>query len=196
MFQVTASDTSSRIRNDAVRTKLIAPILDLDIRAGMLCCMSDLHLLIFFLMVDIKQLFFYFMLSIVILVQNRDQVFLFIISNYDVHTRVDIFSSCLHITACRHNYRIRVHFPCFMKHLPGFAVCNIGNCTCIDNIDICPFFKWHDLISILLQKLLHSLCLICIYFAAQIMERSFLFHFTHSFQNIWYLFLDFYLSYF
>ena len=70
-------------------------------------------------------------------------------------------------------------------HLPGFAVCNIGDRTCIDNIDICPFFKWHDLISILLQKLLHSLCLICIYFAAQIMERSFLFHFTHSFQNIW-----------
>ena len=151
----------------------------------MLCCVSDFQFFIFFCVVDINDsgcvtrfLWFFHksfqcFYDLSLLIISKDQIYGSICFQF--------LCICLNIAACSYYDCVRVHFFCFVKHLTRFAVCNIGNCTGIYNIYICPFCKRHNLISRFFQKLLHSLNFICIYFTAQIVKGYFFAHIIPQF---------------
>ena len=114
-----------------------------------------------------------------------------IVSQDNINTRICIFSGILrlYIAACRHYYRIRIHLPGPVEHLPGFPVRDIGHSTGIDDVNIRPFPEGNDLISGLFQHFLHGLCFIGIYLASQIVQCRFFHGFLPLFSL---LFLDFY----
>ena len=174
---LSAANTASRIRDDAIRTELVASVLHLDIGPYMFCRIAYGKLLVFFCLVDLDHFYFFGVFFFIFFQRFYDLLFL-IISKDQIHSAVlfQLLCICLDITSCCHNNGIRIHFFCLMEHLSGFAVCDIGDCTGIDQINIRPFFKRNDLISCFFQKLLHGLYFICIYFAAQIVKGNF---FTH-----------------
>ena len=133
MRDLTASDTSSCIRNDAVSTELITAVLNFDICAYMLCCMINCQFFIFFCLVDLDHMFLPGMLLLIFL-EHLDNISFLIVSKDQVYCLIFIQFPliCLYITSgCDHN-SIRVHFLCFVQHLSGFTVCNIGYCTGIN----------------------------------------------------------------
>ena len=164
---LTAAHPASGIGNDTVSTELIASILYFDIGTHMLCCMTDLQLFIFLCLVNFDHMLLFFVLALIFL-QHLYNLFFLIIAKNQIHSFVFIQFSliCLHIAPCCHHNGIRIHFFCFMQHLPGFSVCNIRHRTCIDQIYICSRFKRHNLVTGLLQKLLHGFYFIGIHFTA------------------------------
>jgi len=118
IFFCPASDSSSRIRDNTVRTKLVAAILHLDICSRMLPLFCQMQILIFFCMIDIDH-FPQITVCFFICLQRCQKILLFIVSEYNINTWIDhlLFSLCLHITAgCDHN-SIRIHLSCPMQHL-------------------------------------------------------------------------------
>ena len=132
LFFSAAAYTSSRIGNDAVAAELITAILYLHISSGMLCGFRDRHIFILFCVIDIDQRFLHG--TAFIMFQNTDQIFFAVISDNNVDRRVffQLSSCCLHITSGCHHDRMRIHFLCFVQHLSGFTICNVGYCTGIN----------------------------------------------------------------
>ena len=64
-----------------------------------------------------------------ILFQDRNQILLFIVSDNNINGRIcfRLLRGCLHITPRCHNDCIRIHFLCFMQHLSGLTVRDIGH---------------------------------------------------------------------
>ena len=111
---------------------------------------------------------FLFGMLLFIFFQNLYNVLLLIISQDQVYGVIFVQLSfvCLYITSGCNNNGIRIHLFRLMEHLSGFTVCNIGNCTCIYQINISSWLKRHDLISCLFQQLLHCFYFICVDFTA------------------------------
>ena len=133
MRDLTASDTTSCIRNDTVSTELITAVLNFDICAYMLCCMINCQFFIFFCLVDLEHMFLSDVLLLIFL-EYLDNISLLIVSKDQVYSLIFIQFPfiCLYITSgCDHD-SIRVHFLCFVQHLSGFTVCNVGYCTGIN----------------------------------------------------------------
>ena len=177
LCDLSAAYTSSCIRDDAVSTELVASVLDFDIGTYMFRGVTDGKVLVFLCLVDLDDLYLLGMFFFVFFESFYD-LFLLVVSKDQVHSTVcfQFLCVCLDITSCCHDNGIRIHFFCFVEHLSGFAVCDIGDCAGIDQINIRPFFKMNDLISCFFQKLLHGLYFVCIYFAAQVVKGNF---FTH-----------------
>ena len=169
-FFLSASHSSSRIGNHTVGAELIAAILYLNIGAGMVFHLCDWHILVFGRVIYIYHCICLFLLGLKFL-QNLDNIFFSVISYYNINRLVCLtyFLRSLHIAARRHHNGIWIPFFCPMQHLAGLSIRNIGDSTVVDNIAISLFRKWTDRIAALSQPLLHRLCLICIYLAAQIM---------------------------
>ena len=106
------------------------------------------------------------------LLQFMNQIFLAVASNDKVNGRVFLkfLPSDLRVTSHGHYDCVRIHFLRLMQHLPRFPVRNIGYGACIDHIHIRAGFERHNIISGLLQHLLHRLQLVGIYLAPQIMK--------------------------
>ena len=102
----------------------------------------------------------------------RNQVVLLIVTDNDIYRAIlhQFIRARLNITAGSHNDSVRIQAAGTMNHLSGLAVCNIRYRTGIDEIEICFFSEGNDRISVLFQEFLHGLCLVFIYFTAQIME--------------------------
>ena len=113
-----------------------------------------------------------------ILFQNFQQIFLPVIADNQIHRRVllQLLSLFLGIAAHRSHYCPGVQLLCPVQHLPGFPVRDIRHCAGVDNIQIRSRFKGNDFISVFFQYLLHSLQLIGIYLAAQIVQRRLFAH--------------------
>ena len=128
-------------------------------------------------MVNFNHLHLFCMLFFIFFQSFHNLCFL-IVSKDQIHSSIFFQFLCvsLCITTCSHHDRIRIHFFCFMKHLSGFTVCNVGDRTGIDLINICTFFKRNSFISCIFQKLLHRFYFVCIYFTAQIMKGNLFFH--------------------
>ena len=107
--------------------------------------------------------------------KQRNQLMLFIVPDHDVdrliHEGLRLLG--LHIAPGSHNDRIRILLLRPVQHLSGFAVRHVGHRTGIDDVDIRILRERHDLISRLLQNLLHGFRLICIHFTTQIMQCCF-----------------------
>ena len=152
-----ASYPSSYVGNNAVATKLIASVLHLQIRSCMLSCTGKLKLFIFYRLVQTYQILF-LSASLFIIFQHKQQILLSVISQYNINGIINIFHIllCLHVTACCNNNCLWIHLSCFMEHLSGFSVCNVGYCTSIDNINISTRCKRNNLISCFFQHFLHG----------------------------------------
>ena len=96
IFFCPASDSSSRIRDNTVRTKLVAAILHLDICSRMLPLFCQMQILIFFCMIDIDH-FPQITVCFFICLQRCQKILLFIVSEYNINTWIDhlLFSLCL-----------------------------------------------------------------------------------------------------
>ena len=177
IFLRPAAHSSPGIWNDTVGTELVAPVLHFDVSSHMFRRAADGKPLIFpgsvYLDNAGRLLMFFF-----IFFKNISNLMLLIISQNDIHRHVffQFRRVCLGVAACRHNNGVRIHLSGFMKHLPGFAVRNIRYRTGIDQVYVRLFPEGNNLVSRLFQKLLHGLCLICVYLASQIMKRRFFCH--------------------
>ena len=142
----------------------------------MLCCPGKMEALILEGMVNVNDLLHLFRnVFFKIFFQKADQILFFIIPDYNIYILIQLthIRLRLHITAGRYDHCIRILFSGTMDHLSGLAVRHIGHGACIDHIDIRILRKRHDLISRLLQNLLHGFRLICIHFTTQIMQCCF-----------------------
>ena len=175
VLHFTAAHPSSGIRDNAVRTELVASVLYLYIGSGMLCLSGHTHFLIFMGMCNVNQLYlwFFFFYFSKMLIQDCDEIFLFIIADDNVNAVIRFRALRLHITTRSYDYCIRIHFSGSVEHLSGFAVSHVGNRTGIDHIHICALCKRHDLITVLLQHLLHCLGFISIHLASKVMKCCF-----------------------
>ena len=189
VFYTPAPDSSSRIRDNAVAAKLITSVLNLNIRSGMLRRPADKQIFILTGMVHIYDIFF--PLTLLIFLKNLHQISFFIISDHQINriVRFQLFFCRLYIASHRCYHCLRIHLFCLMQHLSGLAVSDIRNRTGIDYVNIRSRLKRNNLVSCLFQHLLHRLCLICVYFAPQVMQGSFLFHII-SFLSVSYFLLS------
>ena len=148
----------------------------------MLCGFRDRHIFIFLCVVDINNRFLVHALFVSF--QNRQQIFFPVISNQQIYRSIltQLSLCCLYIAAHRYHQTLRILFLRPVQHLTGLPIRDIRYRAGIDNIDICFLLKGYNLIACLFQHLLHALCLICVYLAAQVMKRYF-FHFPTSFQK-------------
>ena len=174
LFRLSASDSSSGIRNDAVAAELITAVLDLNKCPGVIRDLVDVKCLILSGFPNIDQRILFHMFSCEIFIQQRYQVFFPVIADDHVYGGVlfQLFSCRLHVAACCHHHCVRIHFLCPVQHLPGLAVRDIGDRTGVDHIHIGLLLKRHDLIARLLQKLLHRLRFVGIHLTAQIVKCS------------------------
>ena len=151
IFFPAAPDPAPGIRDDAVGTKLVTAVLNLNISPRMPASLSQHHFFILIGMVDIYdihgglpflQIFF----------QNGDNFFLTVIADGQVNGFIlpDRLFPGLYITAHRHHHCLWVTPPGTVQHLPAFPVCNIGYRTRIYNIDIGCFIKWYNFVSLFL----------------------------------------------
>ena len=182
VFFLPASDTPPDIRNDAVRTELIAAVLNFNICPCMPYRLLQPHSFIFLGRADINNrcavqsfpLFYlrYFPFpACQIFLQDGNQILLLIIPHCQVHARVPEYLVLpgLHIAPYRHHNRFRVPFPGTVKHLPAFPVRNISHGACIYNINIRLMIKWHNFITSFTQHLLHYVHFVSVHFTAQVM---------------------------
>ena len=118
-FNITAPHTASCIRDDAVGTKLITSVLNLYICSYMLRCMIDRKIFVFFCLIDLDHVRAVARFVLSIFCQCIHDISLLVVAKHKVDRLVffQLFSACLHITACCHNNCIRVHFFCLVKHL-------------------------------------------------------------------------------
>ena len=186
-----APHPSTGKRNNTVCAELIAAILYLDIRPCACFRAANLEILIFFCMIDVNLVreclcILFFPAVLLILSEHGEQLSFPVIAEHDVNRRILLGRAVrrLHVAAGRHDNCIRIHLACPVQHLSGFAVGDIRHRARIDHIDICPRLKWHNLIPCFLQQLPHGLCLICIYFTAQVMQGSLFSHFSASVRQI------------
>ena len=184
-----AAHPAAGIRDNAVSAELVASVLDLDIGSRVIARLRQMQGFIFAGAADVFDLRGRSALCRVF-VQDPHQVFFMIVSEHNVNARILAFPVLrLDVAARCHDDGVRVHLPRPVQHLPGLPVGDIRHCTGIDNIDVRPFFKRHDLVSCLLEHFLHCFCFICVYFAPQIVQSCFL---THQIYLIFpLLFLDF-----
>ena len=171
VFFFPAAHASSRIRNDAIGTELVASILHFQICPCMLCCSGKMEALILEGMVNVNDLLHLFRnVFFKIFFQKADQILFFIIPDYNIYILIQLthIRLRLHITAGRYDHCIRILFSGTMDHLSGLAVCHIRHRAGIDHIDICQIMKRYDLISVLFQQFLHRFCFISIYLTAQV----------------------------
>ena len=89
MRDLTASDTTSCIRNDTVSTELITAVLNFDICAYMLCCMINCQFFIFFCLVDLEHMFLPGVLLLIFL-EYLDNISLLIVSKDQVYSLIFI----------------------------------------------------------------------------------------------------------
>ena len=173
VFHAPAADPPSGIRDDTVAAELVASVLDLHVGPGMPGRTAQAQALIFFFMGQVPDM----SRGMLFLPGPQDlrKVLLLIVSNQDIHRAVlkKLLSGRLHVAAGRRHHRVRVHLLCPVQHLPGFAVRNIGHAAGIDDIQVGFFPEGNDLISVFFQDFLHGLRLICVYFTAQVVQRSF-----------------------
>ena len=171
-----AAHPSSCIRNNTVTAELIAAVLHLDIRSGMLRRPGDGEFFIFICPVNVNHPAG--MTALPGLLQYRDNFLFLIIAHDHVHHLISfqLILSILHITACRHNQCLRIHLFGLMQHLTGFPIRNICHRTRIDNISIRARSKRNNLISGRFQLLLHCFQFIRVYLAPQIVQRNFFLH--------------------
>ena len=118
-FNVTASDTASRIRNNTVRTELITSVLNLDVCPYMFCCMINGKILILFCLVDLNHMGAMSRFIFRIFCQCFHNIDLLVISKYKVNGFVffQLITTGLYITSRCYHDCFRIHFFCFMKHL-------------------------------------------------------------------------------
>ena len=166
-----AAHTSSGIRDDAIRTELIAAILHLDEGSGMFGSLIDQKILIILpILIDVHavdDLFFHcsgicrflgalcktgWILGFKFCDTLHQMIFL-VVADDDIHCQIcqDFFCACLHIAACRHDNSVGILLFCPVDHLARLAVCHIRYRTGIDHIHICHICKGYDLISGMLQ---------------------------------------------
>ena len=118
-FNVTASDTASSIRNNTVRTELIASVLNLDICPYMFCCMINGKFLILFCLIDLDHMGTMARFVFRIFGQCLHNIDLLVISQNKINGFVffQFLATGLYITARCHHDRFRIHFFCFVEHL-------------------------------------------------------------------------------
>ncbi len=184
-FRPAASDSSSDIGNNTIRTKLIASILDFQKSSCMLRAYPQSHLLIGHRTFRIQYgnpLRLRMPTAILPVLQKcfqyGDQLIFLMIADCQINALVltGILAG-LHIAAHCHHHGFPVLLSGFMQHLSALSVGNIGYRACIDNIDIRRFVKGHNFISLFLQHLPHYIQFISIYLASQIVQC----HTFHSF---------------
>ena len=144
LFPAAASALSSCIRDQAIGTIHLAPVLHFE----KCSCMHGRP------------------------VQHPDQVVLVLIADGDVTDPAfhQVVFCRVHITPHRHNLCRRVQFSRPSEHLSRFFVCDVGDRAGVYNIDICGFRKGHDPVAVCDQEFPQSLSFICVYLASEIVE--------------------------
>ncbi len=184
-----APDPSPGIGNGAVRAELVAAVLNLDIGPGMPGCAFQPHLFILIGMADIRHrrsmqrlvplpLLISSLPFLQIFRQNGRDILLPVVADGQVDGRILLhrIPARLHVAAHRHHHRVRIELPGPVQHLPALPVGNVGDRTCVHDIDIGSFIKCHNAKSFFLKDLAHYIHFIRIDLAAQIIQ-------CHSFHD-------------
>ncbi len=187
---IPAADPAPGIGNDAIGTELIASVLDLQIGPGMASQLMKSQGLIILIPGYIMDetpvlglmspgpvfLLFYFPVRIILVKDGHDILFP-VIANQQVRLAVikHFTAPGLDIAAGRGHHCVRILPAGPVDHLPAFAVGDIGHRTGINNINVCPVAKFHDLIAGVGQQFLHGIGLILVYFTAQGQKSRFTF---------------------
>ena len=164
-----AAHPSSRIGNNTVAAELVAAVLHLYVRPGVLRRLRHRQGLILLRMVDVDDGIL--LHALFISLQNRQQILFAVVPNQEIYGAVlpKLGLRRLHIAARRHHQGLRVLLFRPVKHLPGFPVCDVRHRTGIYDIDVRLLLKGNNLITGLLQQLLHGLRFVCVYLASKIM---------------------------
>ena len=119
-FNIAASHTASCIRNDAVGTELVASVLNLNVRSYMLRCMINGKILVFFCLIDLDHVRAVARFVLGIFCQCIHDISFPVIAKHKINSLIlfQLVSTCLYIAACCHNNGLRIHFFCFVEHLP------------------------------------------------------------------------------
>ena len=187
-----ASDPAPCIRDDAVCTELIAPVLYFD-KSACVAGIRELHILVCGAVRQVRHgppaqraalqprscvraaysriRLVPFRLTEELLEKVR-YLCLVIVADREINSavRADPFGICLHVAAHRDHDRVRVPFFGFMDHLTALAVRNVGHRTSVDHIYVRLFLKRNGNIPVLFHFLAHNVQLIAVDFAAEIVK--------------------------
>ena len=164
-----AAHPSSRIGNDAVAAELVAAVLHLYICPCMLRRLRHRQGLILLRMIDVDDSIL--LHALFISLQDFQEILFPVVSDQKIYGAIfaEIRLRRLHIAARSYHQSLGILLFRPVKHLPGFPIRDICDCTGIYDIDVRFFLKGNNLIPGLFQHLLHGLRFICIYLASQIM---------------------------
>ncbi|MPN37936.1 hypothetical protein SDC9_185457 [bioreactor metagenome] len=85
---------------------------------------------------------------------------------------LNLVGGYLHITAHRHNNRVRVRAPCLAHHIAGFPVAQMGDGAGVDHIHIGVFGEPDNAVARLFKNFHHGLGVVRIYLTAKSMESD------------------------
>ena len=150
IFRAAASHSASGIGNHAVRTKLAASVLYLNICPDVTGSPADCHICI---LPDLPHILYRRAAGrlLPILFQDLCNLVLTVVSHHQIHHIIGSqpVRPGLHVTPRRHHNRLGIHLFCPMEHLAGFPVRNICHRTSINNIHIRAGSKRTEFISCL-----------------------------------------------
>ena len=182
-----AAHPAPGVGDGAVGAELVAAVLDLDIGPGALRRVLQPHLLIFVGIPDVQDggalqglvpLRAALPPSLQILLQDGRDVLLPVVADGKVYARIRLHGlpPRLHIAAHRHHHSVGIELPGTVQHLSALPVRDVGDRTCVHDIDIGSFIKCHNAISFFPEDLAHYFHFIGIDLAAQIIQ-------CHSFHD-------------
>ena len=157
-----APDPAAHERDNAVRAKLIAAILYLNMSAGMILTFFHPHFFINIFMGDIWHSILQDTLYTCVLspvsfpflqkgIQYLHDIFFAVVPHREIYARIHpVVLIRLHITSHRYDYCVRIVVLCPMEHLSALSVRDIRNRTCINNINIGIRLKRYNTVTALL----------------------------------------------